>query len=674
MILTFDSVNWFTQMIRPFFGAIDWLIYSLIGWIMEGIFNLSNLMIDPAFVKNVYNRVYVIIAIFMVFKLAFSFLKYMVSPDSLTDKNDGIGKLVVRAITMLAILIFLPVIFFNQDLIGEGRGPVLTVLQSGLIKTVPKIVLGIDDGTDNTDGTYTNSVVDKANEYGEAMAVNMLSAFFFPEECRKNEDSNTCTADTKYIESIDDFLDKINEHNFADDTFNYQYMWPLTTVAGVLLILTLVGMAIEIAIRTFKLIILQMMAPIPVMTYIDPKSSKDGAFSSWLKTFVSTYIDIFIKLATIYLLLLLVSKVFAGDGNSIFKNTAQGFMSKNLVMVFLVIGLFKFAKEAPQFIKDALGIKSKGGSGFGFGKTLAAAGGALVGGAAGLAGGYSAAKAGGASTAGALLRAAGGGAAGLFRGGSSALSAAGKDGKVMKGLGAAAQAQANMNQRKVAAAAAGSTMLGRMGSKFDSLFTGQTKADKDKQNIDNYKDAIDKAKNFKTVLSDSAAKSDDALNVNGLSGVNLKQFKGTLAAANAGDKNAIKKLAQYGFGRTVTTTTTDASGRTITTSATVGDLSAANAGAAKFEKDWQNAYYDAIINDNIKADANTDAVMSAKSLADSAIKSLDLTDRDGNSITEVNASTAGAVQGAATIKINNIQQDSSYKANKANADFAKKGK
>lgn len=383
MILTFDSVNWFTKIIRPFFGAIDWLIYSLIGWIMEGIFNLSNLMIDPAFVKNVYNRVYVIIAIFMVFKLAFSFLKYMVSPDSLTDKNDGIGKLVVRAITMLAILIFLPVIFFNQDLIGEGRGPVLTVLQSGLIKTVPKIVLGIDDGTDNTDGTYTNSVVDKADEYGETMAVNMLSAFFFPEECRKNEDSNTCTADSKYIESIDDFLDKINEHNFADDTFNYQYMWPLTTVAGVMLVLTLVGMAIDIAIRTFKLIILQMMAPIPVMTYIDPKSSKDGAFSSWLKTFISTYIDIFIKLATVYLLLLLVSKVFAGGGNSIFKNTAQGFMSKNLVLVFLVIGLFKFAKDAPQFIKDAMGIKSKGGSGGLMGKAL----GGMAGAAAGFAGG-----------------------------------------------------------------------------------------------------------------------------------------------------------------------------------------------------------------------------------------------------------------------------------------------
>lgn len=381
MILTFDSVNWFTKIIRPFFASIDWLIYSIIGWIMEGIFNLSNIMVDPAFVKNVYNRIYVIIAIFMVFKLAFSFLKYMVSPDSLTDKNDGVGKLIVRAITMLAILIMLPVLFFNQDLIGDGRGPVLSVLQSGLIKTVPKVILGIDDGSADDNGTYKNSVIDSAAEYGDTMAINMLSAFFFPEECRKNDSANTCTSNTKYIDSVDEFLDKINDHEFLGD-YDYQYMWPLTTVAGVVLVITLIGMAIDIAIRTFKLIILQMIAPIPVMTYIDPKSSKDGAFSSWLKTFVSTYIDIFIKLATIYLLLLLISKVFAGDGNSIFKNTAQGFMSKNLVMVFLVIGLFKFAKDAPQFIKDALGIKSKGGSSF-MGKAMSG----IAGAAAGFAGG-----------------------------------------------------------------------------------------------------------------------------------------------------------------------------------------------------------------------------------------------------------------------------------------------
>ena len=656
MILTFDDVNWFTEIIRKFFGAVDWVIYSLISWVMEGIFNLSNLMVDPVFVKNVYNRIYVIIAIFMVFKLAFSFLKYMMSPDSLTDKNDGIGKLVVRAITMLAILIFLPVIFFNQDLIGEGRGPVLTVLQSGLIKTVPKIVLGIDDGADDAEGTYTNSVIKKADEYGEAMSVNMLSAFFFPEECRKNEDSNTCTADTKYVDDLDDFLYKINDYKSSDNTYTYQYMWPLTTVAGVLLILTLVGMAIEIAIRTFKLIILQMMAPIPVMTYMDPKSSKDGAFSSWLKTFVSTYIDIFIKLATIYLLLLLVSKVFSGDGNSIFKNTAQGFMSKNLVMVFLVIGLFKFAKEAPQFIKDALGIKSKGGSGFGFGKTLAAAGGALVGGAAGLAGGFAAAKAGGASTAGALLKAAGGGAAGMFRGGSSALSGAGKDGKIMKGLGAAAQAQGNMNQRKMAAAAAGSTMFGRVASKAENLFTGRDAAGRDEaklEELEEKKKISDRTAstrgNLYDYIMDKGAKAGASTSV-----AAKHSSLGTVATSYDNFNTAYQNAKQNG-NSSFKVTTDD--GHTV-------EMDTFSGATAKFASDLQEASATQWANDN------ADDAMLKHYEADAGV-----THGSYNSSDLKNAKkTAEADSRATAAQIHGIKTSSKYKANKANADFAKKGK
>ena len=103
MILTFDKVGWFNNIIRSFFGGIDYLIYSLISWIIEGIFNLSNLMIDPTFVQVIYKRIYVIIGIFMVFKLSFSFFKYMVSPDSIADKEQGVGKLITRSIIILAI-------------------------------------------------------------------------------------------------------------------------------------------------------------------------------------------------------------------------------------------------------------------------------------------------------------------------------------------------------------------------------------------------------------------------------------------------------------------------------------------------------------------------------------------------------------------------------------------
>ena len=129
--------------------------------------------------------------------------------------------------------------------------------------------------------------------------------------------------------------------------------------------------------------ILQMIAPIPVMTYIDPKSSKDGAFNSWIKTFTTTYLDIFIKLGTVYLLLLLVKEFFSGK---LFGNVYKtlGFASGNFVMIFLIIGLFQFAKQAPKFIKDALGIKDSGGGSF-MGKALSGMAGAAAGFAGGLA-------------------------------------------------------------------------------------------------------------------------------------------------------------------------------------------------------------------------------------------------------------------------------------------------
>ena len=46
------------------------------------------------------------------------------------------------------------------------------------------------------------------------------------------------------------------------------------------------GITIDVAKRVFKLIILEVVAPIPIMSLIDPKSSKDGAFSHWLKSLI----------------------------------------------------------------------------------------------------------------------------------------------------------------------------------------------------------------------------------------------------------------------------------------------------------------------------------------------------------------------------------------------------
>ena len=397
MILTFNNVNFFFKFIRQFLASIDVVVFSLLSWMIEGVFNLSSLMLSADFAKLIYTRIYIILGVFMVFKLTFSFLKYLVSPDAMTDKEQGVGKLIGRVVAMIIMLIAFPIVFFNPVPGDSQNRTVLAVLQDGVVKTLPRIILG--QAIDNTNASGGVN----AKDNGKELALSMLKSFYYPSVCdedSKNYDQSkasncseyftgkSTTISDKGLEStgIDSFSKFYNSvlNEASNDTYAYQYMWPLTTVTGILLIVIMAGICIDVAIRCFKLLILEVMAPVPIMTYIDPKASKDGSFAAWSKTLISTYIDLFVKLGTVYLVLLLASALFKQElFDKAAYNNFSG-LSYLYVQVFLVIGLFQFAKMAPKFIKDALGIKDNGGGSGGFmGKALAG----MAGAAAGFAGG-----------------------------------------------------------------------------------------------------------------------------------------------------------------------------------------------------------------------------------------------------------------------------------------------
>ena len=681
MILTFDDSGFLAGHVREILISIDITIYKIISWILEGIFNLAELSAKRELVETIYKNVYIILAVFMVFKLTVAFLQYIVDPDKMTDKESGIGKIIAKVITMFALMIIFPIIVFTpmSSYSSIARGidkPILQVLQSGVLKTLPKLLMGKEN---NPDKEVNEEVANEAGKNGKELALNMIEFFFYPSECDSDSSSTNSSGTTSgtscnayHIGDFNDLYLHVNDRN--NGKYYYQYMWPLTTVAGVVLVIILIGIAVDVAVRTFKLIILEMIAPIPIMSYIDPKSSKDGAFSSWLKEFIKTFLDLFFKLGSIYILLLLLSRLFIKNDQALFKDIDKlGFSAKGFVYVFLTIGLFKFVKDIPKFVKDVLGIKDSGDGGvFGGLKSIGTAAGFLGGTAAGLAGGIAggvaANKAADGSRGMGFLKGLGGGIAGAFRGGASGFSGA-KSGNPIKGLSGAVSAQNNVTKKKMAAASAGSTFGGRMKTRADEFFKGQTAADRDKELVDDYKEAIDSAKDFKSVLADSAGKSDAMLNVGGRN-VNLKQFKGVLAAANAGDKSAISALKDYGFAKPVTTTFKDKNGRTITARTMTGDLAAANAGAAGFEKEFQKAYYNEITSNRTAyaSDGDAQAVFSAKSVADASLRGLNV------GYSEVTANNAGTVIGKVTEKSNAIKSSRSYKANKANAEAVKRSK
>ena len=86
--------NWFFDIIRPIFGFFDRIVYTLIKWILYGVFDISALSTNSKVFNGIYSRIYVILGIFMAFKLSFSFFQYIVNPDSMSGKSEqGVGKI-----------------------------------------------------------------------------------------------------------------------------------------------------------------------------------------------------------------------------------------------------------------------------------------------------------------------------------------------------------------------------------------------------------------------------------------------------------------------------------------------------------------------------------------------------------------------------------------------------
>ena len=111
-ILSVPDVNWLWNALFGIFSAIDSMIYGLVSVVTQGFFNLSYIEIfSSETIKDLTARIYVVLAVFMVFKLAFSLIQYVVNPDQVSDKQAGMGKLVSRTATAFILLIAVPIIF-----------------------------------------------------------------------------------------------------------------------------------------------------------------------------------------------------------------------------------------------------------------------------------------------------------------------------------------------------------------------------------------------------------------------------------------------------------------------------------------------------------------------------------------------------------------------------------
>lgn len=372
---------------------------------VEGAFNLFFDIMNWQILGNsstyIFNRVFMIIGVIMFFKLILSLITYMVNPDTINDKEKGFGKLVGRIITMLLLLyLLMPLPDFSvwsafisgnnktidcsnsmglsqdeekackKDELYQTNGWLFGALYDLQERIVAEDVLG-----QLVFGSNASTAI--KSTYGQELSFQIFNAFFILNEEGTNKygQSVVCKEDAKNLFGVDSEGNYVNEPGSIPDlqyVLNQRcqssyYLYEFNGFTAILVCLATVVLifmfTFDVALRVIKLGILRLLSPIAAVSYIDPKSSRDGPFANYVKTMTSTYLELFLRITMVYLIIYLISEVV----NSSTENLVGG--NNPFSKTIIILTLLFFAAQAPKFIMQALGIKSKG-TGLGLGAAL----------------------------------------------------------------------------------------------------------------------------------------------------------------------------------------------------------------------------------------------------------------------------------------------------------------
>lgn len=300
-------------------------------------------LFDTETIQSLYGRIGLILGLFMIFRLTFSAIEYLIDPDTMLDKQKGMGNIVKKVVIVVVLLGSIHFVF-------NKAYQLQTILLSGENNLIAKI--------------FFNKSGDEAAEDNETFGIQLswtiFSSFFTINEevCNKSDE---CEGIRIILEPKDpnDKPELYNDlkaglgfrlaYKYINEDLNEDYNWTINfewffgIITAVLILWTLLIYLIQIGIRCIQLAYLEIIAPIPIMMYLTPKG--DEKLKKWGSQCLTTYLDVFIRIAILYFILLavtMISKIELGSASD----------SGLSIKIILIIALFMFAKKVPDLIQE----------------------------------------------------------------------------------------------------------------------------------------------------------------------------------------------------------------------------------------------------------------------------------------------------------------------------------
>lgn len=329
---------------RTIMFAITSVLYNLIPGLYKIFYTLgTNEFFKSEDIKAFSNNIYIVISTVMLFALGIRLLTAIVNPDSFNDKKKGVRQTFINCVIAVILIGVIPLAFDEA----------YKFQNEDTINLVPKLILGRENNDDSL---------------GQTIAKESFQLFCHPAELFDDGNGNYSGEEdvvTAYNSMINGDIDDIGNlgeyvNDKTTDGKNTLEFHPILSPAfGAFMVYQMILLCLDIALRTIKLAVLQIISPIVICGFI---VSGTEILQRWFKEVASTYILLFVKVAAVVFMIVGLEQLTnSSDGfiSNIRDSLGNKFFAVGFAEAAIIIALLTIVKNLPDIINGIFGTKLK---------------------------------------------------------------------------------------------------------------------------------------------------------------------------------------------------------------------------------------------------------------------------------------------------------------------------
>ena len=351
--------QWFMGIFYGVLLSIDYIVYIAINICYQVFEYVSRIEVfSTEHVAEITSRIYTILGIVMLFVFAYNIILAIVNPDNMNKGDKSMKSIVQNTVISIVMVTLFPLVC-----------EYLQVFQTHIIEnnTIGNFLLGstVSDTTENGESKGALNV-----------STTIFTAFYHPLN-ENNEPVTLTECETSSVEicahykklaenaknSTSAFYKFTHDSDLKDAIYdgNMEYMFPLSTIAGVVAAYLFLSFSLDLGVRAAKLGLLKLIAPIPIFLRIT--KPKGGQFDKWFSEFTKTYLQVFERVVIIYFAMLLISYLsdIITNASTVQVSTGETYSPSVFIrlvgIVIIILGILKFAKDAPKMLEDVFMVK-----------------------------------------------------------------------------------------------------------------------------------------------------------------------------------------------------------------------------------------------------------------------------------------------------------------------------